>query len=116
MDRSLVCLISGKKYVFSKEYFEKKIEEYGGVEQLKKFFVTKKVKSLISRGYHVDEMRRILSVEDNADLTPADSQDIREIISFHKMKFDSSTRRNTNKLPTIKTDPIVAAFINNLQV
>jgi hypothetical protein len=48
MDRSLVCLISGKKYIFSKDYFEKKIEEYGGAEQLKKFFVTKKVKSLIS--------------------------------------------------------------------
>jgi len=116
MDRSLVCLISGKKYIFSKDYFEKKIEEYGGAEQLKKFFVTKKVKSLISRGYNVDEMRRILSVEDEVGLTPADSQDIREIISFHKMKIDSSTRRNTNKLPTIKTDPIVAAFINNLRV
>jgi hypothetical protein len=116
MDRSLVCLISGKKYVFSKDYFEKKIEEYGGIEQLKKFFVTKKVKSLISRGYKIDEMRRILAVEDSTDLTPADSQDIREIISFHKMKIDSSTRRNNNKLPTIKTDPIVAAFINNLQV
>jgi hypothetical protein len=116
MDRSLVCLISGKKYIFSKDYFERKIEEYGGVEQLKKFFVTKKVKSLISRGYNVDEMRRILSVEDEVGLTPADSQDIREIISFHKMKIDSSTRRNTNKLPTIKTDPIVAAFINNLRV
>ena len=116
MDRSLVCLISGKKYIFSKDYFEKKIEEYGGAEQLKKFFVTKKVKSLISRGYNVDEMRRILSVEDEVGLTPADSQDIREIISFHKMKIDSSTRRNTNKLPTIKTDPIVASFINNLRV
>jgi len=116
MDRSLVCLISGKKYIFSKDYFERKIEEYGGAEQLKKFFVTKKVKSLISRGYNVDEMRRILSVEDEVGLTPADSQDIREIISFHKMKIDSSTRRNTNKLPTIKTDPIVASFINNLRV
>jgi len=116
MDRSLVCLISGKKYIFSKDYFERKIEEYGGVEQLKKFFVTKKVKSLISRGYNVDEMRRILSVEDEVGLTPADSQDIREIVSFHKMKIDSTTRRNTNKLPTIKTDPIVAAFINNLRV
>lgn len=116
MDRSIVCLISGKKYIFSKDYFEKKIEEYGGLEQLRKFFVTKKVKSLISRGYNVDEMRRILSVEDEADLTPADSQDIKEIISFHKMKINSSTRRNSNKLPTIKTDPIVAAFINNLQV
>jgi len=116
MDRSLVCLISGKKYIFSKDYFERKIEEYGGVEQLKKFFVTKKVKSLISRGYNVDEMRRILSVEDEVGLTPADNQDIREIVSFHKMKIDSTTRRNTNKLPTIKTDPIVAAFINNLRV
>lgn len=115
MDRSLVCLISGKKYVFTQEYFDKKVEEYGGVDQLKKYFVTKKVKSLISRSYSAEEIRRILKVEGDK-LTPVDSQDIIEIISFHKMKVDASTRRNTNKLPTIKTDPIVAEFINNLQV
>lgn len=115
MDRTLICLISGKKYVFSQDYFDKKAEEYGGAEQLKKFFVTKKVKNLIGRSYSVDEIRRILNVE-SASLVPADNQDIVEIMSFHKMKIDSATRRNTNKLPTIKTDPIVAEFINNLQV
>ena len=50
MDRTLICLVSGNKYTFSKDYFDKKIKEYGGVEDLKKYFVTKKVKSLIERG------------------------------------------------------------------
>jgi hypothetical protein len=116
MDRTLICLISCKKYVFSQDYFNKKAEEYGGAEQLKKFFVTKKVKSLIGRSYSVDEIRRILSINGDEGLVPSDSRDIIEIMSFHKMKIDASSRRNTNKLPTIKTDPIVAEFINNLQV
>ena len=116
MDRTLICLISGKKYIFSQDYFNKKAEEYGGVEQLKKFFVTKKVKSLIGRSYSVDEIRRILNINGDEGLVSSDNQDIVEIKTINKMKIDDTTRRNTNKLPKIKTDPIVAKFINNLQV
>ena len=113
MDRTLICLVSGNKYTFSKDYFDKKIKEYGGVEDLKKYFVTKKVKSLIERGYNVNEMRNILNVEDT-DLPGPDSQDIKDIINYYSVRKDV-TKKGALNFATHKSDPDVAVLINNIR-
>ena len=114
MDRSLVCLISGKKYIFNSDYHSKKIEEYGDPDSLKKFFVTKKVKSLLEREYSVDEIRRMLEV-DEENLPSSNSETIKEIVNFHKMRFNSISRKVDTISFSNKTDPEVAAFINNIK-
>lgn len=113
MDRTLVCLITGSKYTFAKDYFSKKIEEYGDIETLKKYFVTRRVKSLISRGYSVQEIRNILSVVE-LDLPSPDSQDIKDIMNFYALKSDN-TRRTSLNFNSNNSDSDVAALINNIK-
>ena len=113
MDRTLICLISGNKYTFTKDYFSKKVEEYGSVEDLKKYFVIKKVRSLIERGYGVQEIRNILnSVDEN--LPGADSQDIVDIINYYSVRKDVTKKAALN-FATHKSDPDVAELINNIR-
>lgn len=113
MDRTLICLISGNKYTFTKDYFSKKVEEYGSVEDLKKYFVIKKVKSLIERGYSVQEIRNILSIVDEG-LPGADSQDIIDIINYYSVRKDVTKKAALN-FATHKSDPDVAVLINNIR-
>jgi hypothetical protein len=113
MDRTLICLISGNKYTFAKDYFAKKIEEFGGIDSLKKYFVTKKVKSYIERGYSVQEIRNILSVID-VDLPGSDSQDIKDILNYYSARKDV-TKKTALNFATHKSDPDVAALINNIK-
>lgn len=113
MDRTLICLVSGNKYTFSKEYFDKKVEEYGNVEDLKKYFVVKKVKSYIERGYNIQEIRNILSVTAD-DLPGPDSQDIKDIVNYYSVRKDTTKRAALN-FATHKSDPDVAILINNIR-
>lgn len=113
MDRTLICIISGNKYTFTKDYFAKRIEEYGSVEDLKKYFVTKKVRSLIERGYSIQEIRNILSVVDD-NLQGPDSQDIKDIINYYSVRKDVTKKAALN-FATHKSDPDVAVLINNIR-
>lgn len=113
MDRTLICLISGNKYTFAKEYFAKKIEEFGSVDSLKKYFVIKKVKNLIERGYSVQEIRNILNVVDDGLPSP-DSQDIKDILNYYSVRKDV-TKRTSSNFATHKSDPDVSVFINNIK-
>ena len=113
MDRTLICLITGSKYTFAKDYFNKKIEEYGDVETLKKYFVTRRVKSLISRGYSIQEIRNILSVAES-DLQSPDSQEVKDIMNYYALKSDN-TRRTSLNFNSNQSDSDVADLINNIK-
>lgn len=114
MDRSLICLISGNKYVFAADYFNKKVEEYGDVDTLRKYFVTKKVKSLIARGYDVQEIRNILNIDDR-ELPTSSSQEVKDIINYHNVRQDGTQKRTSMNFATHKSDPEVSVFINNIK-
>jgi len=113
MDRTLICIVSGNKYTFTKDYFAKRIEEYGNAEDLKKYFVTKKVRSLIERGYSVQEIRNILSIVDD-NLPGPDSQDIKDIVNYYSIRKDVTKKAALN-FATHKSDPDVAVLINNIR-
>lgn len=114
MDRSLVCKITGKKYIFALEYYEKRVEEYGDINNLRKYFVTKKAKSLIERGYSAQEIRNLLAVTAK-ELLPDDSQEIKDVISYHRLKVDANSKRTSSNFATHKSDTDVSAFINNIK-
>lgn len=114
MDRSVICKISGKKYIFSGAYFDKKVEDYGDINELRRFFVTKKVKSYIERGYNPTEIRNLLGITDNK-LLPVDSQEIIDIMNYHKLKTSHSNVKVSYNFATHKSDPEVAVFINNIK-
>lgn len=114
--RSLQCIITGSKYTFSKDYFSKKVEEYDGEDALKRFFITKKAKTYLNKGYSIQEIRNILGIEDNT-LPEADSQAIKDLIDFHKIRGVGQRKKITNTLnfATHKSDEAVSEFINNIK-
>jgi hypothetical protein len=114
MSRSVTCRISGKSFVFATEYFKKRVEEYTDVESLQKYYVTKKVKSLIVRGYSAQEIRNILIVEED-NLIDVDSQEIIDIMIYHGLRNETISKKNSSNFATHKSDPDVSAFINNIK-
>lgn len=110
------CLISGKSFTFSNEYYAKKVEEYKDEETLKKYFITKKVKSYLERGYSVQEIRNILGVQGD-DLPSADAECIADIVTYYNLLIGSESRKKPSQSNFInhKTDSDVAVFINNIK-
>jgi len=112
--RKVNCVVTGNSYTFNKEYFKSKVKEYGSEENLKKFFLTKKAKTLLGRGYSVSEIRNMLDVnEDN--VLPETHENIKTVIQFHKLKINSNKRTNNLTFATPKSDSDVIAFINNIK-
>lgn len=106
------CNITGKESFFSGDYLNKKVDEYGSIENMEQLYISRDVKTLLKRGYNVNEVRNILNVSDDIPL-PAE-----EIIKEIEDKFS----KNGFKLPTInesltgftynKSDEEVEIFIN----
>ena len=114
--RKIICKITGKSYTFGQDYFDKKVKEYIDKDNLKKYFITKKAKNYLNKGYSIQEIRNILNVDDE-DLPGADSQDICDLIEFHKIQTSQTAKKisNTLNFATHKSDSAVAEFINTIR-
>lgn len=114
--RNLQCIITGSKYTFGKEYYAKKIEEFDSEDSLKRFFITKKAKTYLNKGYSVQEIRNILGIDDSS-LPQPNSQDIKDLIDFHKIRNSNNRKKITSTLnfATHKSDDKVTEFINNIK-
>jgi hypothetical protein len=115
--RKVKCQVSGKSYTLNSDNYTSKIEEYGGEEDnLKKYFLTKKVKAFLERGYSVQEIRNILNT-DTSDLYDSESREMEELITFHKIKNNTTSKKVASSLnfATHKSDPDVLEFINNIR-
>lgn len=113
--RKITCLVSGKSYTFSKDYFEKKVVEYGDEDSLRNYFITRKVKTYLNKGYSINDIRNIMGVTDESSLAGADGEEIRAMIEFHSVRNKGKNKRVSNmNFATLKSDPDVAAFINTI--
>jgi hypothetical protein len=115
-DRKIQCKVTGKNYTFGVDYFASKVEEYIDESNLKKYFITKKAKTFLNRGYSIQEIRNIFNVEDST-LPDPESTTMRELIEFHKVKSNNTAKKvsNTLNFATHKSDPDVALFINTIR-
>ena len=114
--RKITCLITGKSYTYGQDYYDKKIKDYIDEDNLKKYFITQKAKSYLNKGYSIQEIRNILNV-DEFNLPSPDSQELVELIEFHKIQASQTAKKisNTLNFATHKSDPEVAHFINNIR-
>ena len=114
--RRITCLITGKSYTYSQDYYNKKVTDYVDENNLKKYFITQKAKTYLNKGYSIQEIRNILNVNED-ELPGVDSDQIVELIEFHKIQASQTAKKisNTLNFATHKTDPEVAAFINNIK-
>ncbi len=114
--RKITCLITGKNYTYGQDYYDKKIKDYVDEDNLKKYFITQKAKSYLNKGYSIQEIRNILNV-DELNLPDPDSQELVELIEFHKIQASHTAKKisNTLNFATHKSDPEVTLFINNIR-
>jgi hypothetical protein len=114
--KQIKCPITGQITGLGKDYYQKKVEDYGSEENFSKYYVCNKAKKLITRGYNVDEIRKILNVTEQ-NLLDSKSLEMREIVTFHdKGKSENLNRRLESSLNfnMQSSDPDVAEFINNI--
>ena len=114
--RKITCLITGKSYTYGQDYYDKKTKDYIDEDNLKKYFITQKAKNYLNKGYSIQEIRNILNVDDE-DLPGVDSQEVVDLIEFHKVQATQTAKKisNTLNFATHKSDPEVTAFINNIR-
>ena len=114
--RRITCLITGKSYTYSQDYFNKKVTDYIDEANLKKYFITQKAKTYLNKGYSIQEIRNILNVNEES-LPAADSEQVVELIEFHKIQASQTAKKisNTLNFATHKSDPEVTHFINNIR-
>lgn len=116
-DRKVMCLITGQTVIMGKDYFTKKAQEYGSEDNLKKYYVSKKARSLIRRGYTVSEIRKILNIVE-PNLPNENEQSVKDIISYHSTdKQTISTKRlqSAQNFIMSTSDEDVKEFINNIR-
>ncbi len=115
-NRKVQCAVTGKTYTLTKEYYDNKVEEYTDEDNLKKYFITKKVKVYLNKGYSIQEIRNILNVADDT-LEDPESSTMKELIDFHRVKNGALTKKiaSTLNFANYKSDPDVASFINNIR-
>jgi len=114
--RKITCLITGKSYTYGRDYYDKKVADYVDEANLKKYFITQKAKNYLNKGYSIQEIRNILNV-DTDGLPESDSQQVVELIEFHKVQASQTAKKisNTLNFATHKSDPEVTTFINNIR-
>lgn len=115
-ERKVNCAITGQTLIMGKDYFDKKSVEYGSADNLKNYYISKKAKQLLVRGYSVLEIRKILNVTET-ELPAENSQVIKGVLDFHKAPSADSNRRLDSNLnfSMQNSDEDVATFINNIR-
>jgi|TARA_R110000824_G_scaffold192568_1_gene374811 hypothetical protein len=116
-DRKVKCAITGCSYTLGKDYYAKKIVEYKSDEDLKKYFITRKAKTFLKKGYTILEIRTLLGVTDD-ELQDHESSEMVELVEYHNI---SSRIRDPKKITASKTfamyksDDDVVNLINNIR-
>lgn len=67
----ITCKITGKTTVIVRDYYNKKVEEYGSEERFEQLYICKQAKNMLKRGYSVQEIRDALGSTRDEEI-PAD--------------------------------------------
>lgn len=100
--KTLTCIVTGNTTIYSGDFLNKKIEEYGTEDKLEKYYISKEVKSFLKKKYKVKDIRKILSIKED---TPLPSE---EVIKFLEMQFNNSLNTE-NAISSTVTE-----FTNNI--
>lgn len=109
MSKKLMCVISGKTTTVSDKYYDKKITEYGSEVDLLKLYTSREAKTLLKRGYNVQDCRNMLKVEKKMpDITENDLIKIKSFIVDESFSINKSILTSSddvinyiNKLKTV---------------
>lgn len=107
MSKKITCVITGKTITVSDLWYDKKIKEYGSEVDLSSLYTSREARTLIKRGYSVDECRTMLKVEKK--MNPVASDLLEKI---KKITDDDPLASNSGIL---KSAPDVIDYIKKLK-
>jgi hypothetical protein len=113
--RKLVCIITGKALVATRQYYERKLKKIGDEEEMHRTYVCKEAKNLLIKGYTVNKIRDMLQV-DTSQLQEVPEDVVVDILNSSKPRYKSI---NINNMPISsilnpKTDPRVKKFLQHI--
>ena len=71
--KKITCNVTGKETVYSGDFLQKKIEEFGGEEELNKLYICREVKSFLKKGYKIPDIRKVMNVDEDIIPYPEES-------------------------------------------
>ncbi len=111
--KKITCVITGKQTVYSGNFLQKKVEEYGSEDNLNRLYVCKEVKSFLKKGYKVSDIIKVLNIDEDHNLP--NKEIIDEIESNYLKKTILKDAPTFNDALTgftyNKSDPVVEKFI-----
>ena len=110
--KKVTCIITGKSFLFNKDYYDKKIAQHDNNEELfQQTYISKQAKDLLMQGYSVDQIRKQIGGED----LPQVDLDYIDKLTKNKYGIKKDTTFSTiTSFTVFETDPDVKKFINNL--
>ena len=111
--KKLICVVTGRPLVLSKDYYNSKLDKCGGDEQLLiSTYVCKEAKDLIKRGYDIEKTRDLLATPDIRTNIPDGL--LEQIRAESRNKFRNIPKFNINNYTSTKTDPDVTKFLKKI--
>lgn len=102
----ITCNLTGKTMSIYEDYYDKKVLQYEGEENLKKFYIQNKIISLIKGGHSIEDIANSIGFAINKD----DSEYYNELINFHRGKSLTAIIKDTQS-NFMETDSDVSEFI-----
>ena len=108
-----MCIITGRKLLATKDYYDRKVEKCGSEEKLHTTYICKEAKNLLKKGYDVEGIRELLNV--NKQELHDVHQDIIDDVLDNKSYVRRINNFNTHSnIVNPKTDPDVKKFIQTI--
>ena len=112
--KKITCVVTGKQTMYSGDFLQKKIDEYGSEEKLNKMYICREVKRFLKKGYKIIDIRKILNVDDS---TPLPNDDIltaveNEFLKVSILKDHPTFNEALTSFTYNKSDKDVEKFIN----
>lgn len=106
--KKIKCNLTGKVLQIYEDYYDKKVIQYDGEENLQKYYIQNKIITLIKSGHSIDSIAQLFGFQ----LHKENNEYYNELIEFHRGKSLSAVIKDSTTT-FMETDPLVKNFINN---
>lgn len=107
----VTCNLTGSSMGIYEDYYKKKLEQYGGEENFKKFYIQNKIIRMIRKGTSIEDLAKLF----NFELDESKKSYYSELIDFHTKNNSSILKvqpKKESKTTFIETDERVKTLIN----
>lgn len=107
----LVCNLTNTSMGIYEDYYNKKVEQYGNEDNLKKYYIQNKIIRMIRKGTSIEDLAKLF----NFELDESKKSYYSELIDFHTKNNSSILKvqpKKESKTTFIETDERVKTLIN----